>query len=484
MGLDSDRNATATRNGVQIFANYYLIPGKDLIQIRAGCVATFRISVSRSVQYPSTSYTATVITESATMRVNAARSRFRELTATFGREGATRAIADTAGFNVAMVGAAGLGGVILARTVGPTVRGEYAAITAWLDVAMVIGQCGQPAALCYYVASDPLRARRYVATSQVILLPVGVLVLAAGFLLIPTLADGHPEMAEGYLIALAAFAAVIAGCSYLSALQARDLRLWNIVRVSQPVLGLLAFGVLWSMRLLTLRSALTAIVVSLLVQTGLAYRSCRRCGLAPGSSEPAVLRPLATYGVAQLATLAPATLNSQLGQIVLSQTVPLADLGRYAVALSLTLLPMPLVSAIGNVAFPRLAARGAAIEALRRRQLLAIAGSAGIAAGLLLPLGAVAYWTIPLIFGQAFRGAVPLLWLMIPGAVFSACGQVTADLLRGSSKLPAVALAQGSAAIVLVALTIALLPFTGVKGCAIAYTVSYGIALIMLLRSL
>jgi O-antigen/teichoic acid export membrane protein len=103
---------------------------------------------------------------------------------------------------------------------------------------------------------------------------------------------------------------------------------------------------------------------------------------------------------------------------------------------------------------------------------------------LLLPLGAVAYWTIPLIFGQAFRGAVPLLWLMIPGAVFSACGQVTADLLRGRSKLPAVALAQGSAAIALVALTIALLPFTGVKGCAIAYTVSYGIALIMLLRSL
>ena len=434
--------------------------------------------------YPPSRYTVAVVTESASLRLNAARCRLRGLAATFGKPGTGRTIASTAGFNFAIVGTAGLGGVILARTVGPTIRGEYAAITAWLDVAMVIGQCGQPAALCYYVASDPLRARRYVATSRAILLAVGLLVLAAGLLLTPTLARGQPELAEGYRIALAAFAAMFAGCSYVSALQARDLYLWNLVRASQPTLGLLAFGALWSMRLLTLNSALTVIVVTLLVQTCLAYHCCRCRGLAPGSSELVMLRPLAAYGVAQLATLAPATLNSQLGQIVLSQTVPLADLGRYAVALSLTLLPMPLVSAIGNVAFPRLAARSARGEAPRRRQVLAIVGSAGIATGLLVPLGAVAYWMIPLIFGQPYREAVPLLWLLIPGAVFSACGQVAADLLRGSSKLAAVALAQGSAAVVLVALTIALLPFAGVKGCAISYTVSYGVALIMLLRSL
>jgi O-antigen/teichoic acid export membrane protein len=418
------------------------------------------------------------------MEVNAARSRLRGLTATFGRSGTSRTIVGTAGFNVAIIGTAGLGGIILARTVGPTVRGEYAAITAWLDVAMVIGQCGQPAALCYYVASDPLRARQYVATSRAILLTVGALVVTAGLLLTPTLAGGHPELTEGYRIALAAFAAVIAGCSYLSALQARDLSLWNLVRVSQPLLGLLAFGVLWFMRLLTLRSALTAIAVSLVVQACLSCYCCRRRGLAPGSVDLVTLRPLAAYGVAQLTTLAPATLNSQLGQIVLSQTVPLADLGRYAVALSLMLLPIPLVSAIGNVVFPQLAARGVAAEAPRRLQLIAIVGSAGIAAGLLAPLAAVAYWLIPLIFGPAYRGAVPLLWLMIPGAIFSACGQVAADLLRGRSKLAAVALAQGSAAVVLVTLTVVLLPFTGVKGCAISYTVSYGVALIMLLRSL
>jgi O-antigen/teichoic acid export membrane protein len=406
------------------------------------------------------------------------------LTTTFRRPAIFRTIANTVAFNVAIVGTAGIGGVILARTVGPAVRGEYAAITAWLDVAMIIGQCGQPAAVCYYVASDPLRGRHYVATARVILLVAGVIVLTAGLLLTPTLARGNPELAAGYRIALAAFAAMFAGCSYLSALQARDLPLWNLVRVSQPVLGLLAFGALWSLRQLTLCSALTAIALSLLVQTGLAYACCRRRELAPGSPDLLMLRPLGTYGLAQLVTLAPATLNSQLGQIVLSQTVPPADLGRYAVALSCVLLPTPLVSAIGNVAFPQLAARNVATEPSRRFQMLAVVGSAGIACGLLLPLGAVAYKIIPLIFGPAYLGVVPLLWLLIPGAVFSACGQVAADLLRGKNRLAAVAIAQGSAAIVLVVLTITLLPFIGLRGSAIAYTISYGFALIMLLRAL
>jgi O-antigen/teichoic acid export membrane protein len=238
------------------------------------------------------------------------------------------------------------------------------------------------------------------------------------------------------------------------------------------------------MRLLTLRTALIAIAVSFLVQAGIAYGCCVRRELAPGPADPLLFRPLGTYGLAQLATLAPATLNSQLGLIVLSQTVPFADLGRYSVALSLALLPIPLVSAIGNVAFPRLAARRVAAEASRRLQLLAVTGSACIAAGILVPLGAVAYWLVPLIFGPVYRGAVPLLWLLIPGAVLAACGQVTADLLRGKNKLAAVAWAQGSAAVVLVVLTIVLLPFIGLVGSAVAYTVSYAVALIMLLRSL
>jgi O-antigen/teichoic acid export membrane protein len=418
------------------------------------------------------------------MSADAEPSRLQLLGPNLRSPGTGWTIATTAGFNVALIGSLGLGGLILARTIGPTARGEYAAITAWLDVALIIGQCGQPAALCYYVARDPLRARQYVATSNTIMLFAGALVLAAGVLLAPVLAHGIPQVTEGYRIALAAAAAALLSTSYISSLQARDMHLWNVVRVSQPVLSLLAIVGLWSLRMLTLGGALIVLAVTLLLQLAFAYRCCRLSGLAPGRPAATLYRPLATYGAAQLTALVPTTLNAQLGQLVLSQTVPAADLGRYAIAVSLTLLPMPLVWAIGNVAFPRLAARAVMTEATRRLQVLAVIGSAGIAAGVLLPVGAAAYWLLPLILGGTYRGAVPLLWILIPGAICSACGQVVGDLLRGGHHLSAVAWAQGPAVVSLLVLLIVLLPVVGVMGAAIASTVSYGIALALMLRSM
>jgi O-antigen/teichoic acid export membrane protein len=418
------------------------------------------------------------------MSGHAAPGRLQRLATTLRWPGAGRAIARTAGFNVASTVAAGLGGLLLARTLGPTVRGEYAAITAWFGISLIVGDMGQPAALCFYVAREPLHAREYVATSRAMMLITGTLTLTAGMLLAPALSRGNPEVAVGYRIAFGASIVAFVGASYTFSLQATDLRRWNVVRVSQPVLSLVAMSVLWSLRLLTLHTALIALAATMVLQLAWAYRCCRLTGLAPGHTEARLVRPLLAYGAAQIAALTPAVLNAQLDQLVLSQTVPAADLGRYAIAVSLTLLPMPLVSAIGNVAFPRLAAQRVITEATRRLQLLAVLGSAGLAVGMLVPLAAVAYWLVPFVFGAGYRGAVPLLWILTPGAVFLACGQVVGDLLRGTNHPGVVAWAQGLAAVFTVVLLFALLPVVGVAGAAIASTVAYGVALAAMLRSM
>jgi O-antigen/teichoic acid export membrane protein len=280
--------------------------------------------------------------------------------------GAGRTVASTAGFNMSLFGALGLGGVLLARRLGPTARGEYAAITAWLDVALIIGQCGQPDALCFYVARDPGCGRQYVATSRSLMLVTGVLVLIAGVLFAPLLAHGNSGVTAGYRIACGAAMAALAGTGYVSSLQARDLHRWNVVGVSQPLLSLTAITALGALRLLTLHSALTVLAATLLLQALYAYCCCRFSGLAPGASEAALVGPLASYGLTQLAALAPTTFNAQLGQLV-----PPADLGRYAIAVSLTLLPMPLV--VGDLL------RG-------RNQLAVVAWSQGPAAVFLVVL--------------------------------------------------------------------------------------------------
>jgi O-antigen/teichoic acid export membrane protein len=400
------------------------------------------------------------------------------------RHGFGRAVARTAGYNIAATVAAGLGGVIVARALGPTVRGEYAAVSAWFGVVNMVGGMGQPAALCFFVARDPARAPRYVATSRAMMVTTGAMAMVAGFLIAPVLAHGRAAVEGGYKIAFATSIIAFVAASYTFSLQARDLRLWNVVRVSQPVLSLVALAVLWRLRVLTLDAALLVIAATMLLQLVWAYGSCRRAGLVPGRVSGELVRPLAVYGAAQIAALTPAALNANLDQLVLSQTVPPADLGRYAIAVSLTMLPIPLVAAIGNVAFPHLAAERAVTARTRQLQRMAVVGAAGIAAAILVPLALVAYWLVPFVFGAAYRGAVPLLWILAPGAIFLACGQVVGDLLRGRSQPSVVAWSQGLAAIFTLALLLALLPVIGVYGAAVASTVSYGIALAAMLRRL
>ena len=316
------------------------------------------------------------------------------------------------------------------------------------------------------------------------MLTTGLLSLTAGLLLAPLLAHGNPEVVRGYQIAFTASIVGFVGASYTFSLQARDLRRWNVVRVSQPVMSGMAIVVLWRLRLLSLDSAMVVLATTMVLQLGWAYRACRHTGLAPGHARANLIRPLASYGLAQIAALTPAAVNAQLDQLVLSQTAPAADLGRYAIAVSLTLLPIPLVSAIGYVAFPRLAAQRVASEATFRLQRLAVIGSAGLTVAVLTPLALTAYWLVPLVFGSAYRGAVPLLWILTPGTVFLACGGVVSDLLRGRNRPIVVAWSQGLAAIFTVGLLFALLPVVGVYGAAIASTISYGVALAVMLRSL
>ena len=380
--------------------------------------------------------------------------------------------------------AVGLGGVVVARALGPSGRGEYAAITAWFGISCMVGQMGLPAALCFYVAKDPKRARDYVATSRTMMLATGMLTLIAGLLLAPVLSRGSPGVAEGYRIAFGTSIVTYVGIAYTYSLQPGHIMRWNIVRAIQPVLSLLILCALWPLGLITLNGALVVIAATLALQLGWGYWYCRRDSLAPGHARISLVRPLAAYGVAQIAALTPATLNAQLDQLVLSQTVASADLGRYAVAVSLASLPIPLVAAIGNVAFPRLAAQRGVTTATRKLQDHAVLASAGIATAMLVPLALVAYWLVPFLFGAGYRAAVPLLWILTPGAIFLACGQVTGDLLRGRNHPSVVAWSQGLAAVFTVVLLLVLLPVVGVYGAAIASTAAYGVALAAMLRSL
>jgi len=416
--------------------------------------------------------------------VDGGADRTRSLGSLVTLPGIGRPVVQTAAFNIAVTLAGALSGVIIARSTGATIRGEYSAVTAWLGIVGLFGELGLPIALSFYVARDPVQAREYLATGRAMMIAVGAVALAVGIAVAPVLGRGDPDLTTAYRIAFGCLLFNCVGDSYVAALMGRDLYRWNWSRVSQPLVGLAAVVVLWRLQLLTLEAAIIVIAVSRLVQLGWSYLSCRRIGLAPGPFTAALLRPLTTYGVAQILAAAPASVNLYLDQLVLSVTGPPANLGIYSIAISMTLLPAPLVAAIGYVLLPKLAAQELPTAASRQLQRNAVLVSAGLAALMLVPLALVAPWLVPRVFGPAFGGAVPLVWILTPGGIFLSCGQVVANMLRGRRRQMSVAWAEGVAVIATLVLLATLLPVIGVIGAAIASTVSYGISLALMLRAL
>jgi O-antigen/teichoic acid export membrane protein len=408
-------------------------------------------------------------------------SRRARLAAHLGPSGFVPAVAKTAFFTIGSTATAAFAGLVVARTLGAGGRGEYAAVTAWFGAFMVVGELGQMAATCFYVAREPERARDYLATSRTLLLVTGAVMTAVGLLLAPVLGGDRPELVHAYNIGFLACLVGCVGIAYIAGLQGRHIGRWNLVRGSQPALFLAWVLVLLVTDSFTLTTVLWGVVCTIAAQTIVAHVTAVRSGLGRGRTRWTLGGPLARYGVSQLAAVTPLAVNTHVDQLILSQTVPLVELGHYAVAVSMTTIAVPFVAAIGYVAFPRLASPEPVPGGARRLQLVALAVSAGAASALLVPLALVAQWLVPAIFGPEFESSVPLIWILTPGGVFLACGQVAGDLLRGRNRPLIVAWAQGIAAVLTVVLLVVLLPFLGVTGAAIASTVAYGCALAVML---
>lgn len=396
---------------------------------------------------------------------------------------ALRPFALTMSVNVGMTILSAIAGLLIARAIGPSGRGNYAAVAAWFGLFLTVGEVGQTAATTYFAAKDPAAAPKVLATSRRIMTVTGAIATFVGFLIAPLLAHHSRSLTLAYWTVFASCMPSFIGASCTFTLQARHLRAWNAVRLAQPALYFTVVGVAWVGGFLTLEVASVAIAATVSLQTLIAYLLCRRVGLAGGVYDRTLTGPLIRYGASQAASAAPAVVNTRLDQVFLSQMASSSQLGLYAVAVSLTSLASPVIASIGNVLFPRLA--GTALdEARARRERIAIIGSFVLASAILAVIAASASVVIPMLFGPHFRGAIEMVWILAPGGVFLAVGLPAGDLLRARGKPGTVAVSQAIGAIVTVALLITLLPHFAAVGAAATSTIAYGLTLFVMLRGL
>ena len=385
------------------------------------------------------------------------------------RSATLRTIFRTAGFNVANTLLAGVGGILVARVLGPEGRGDYAVLISWLGLALLVGELGQTASVTYHVARFSDRARDYLATSVRTLTVSGLIAIPIVLVAAPYLADGRSAREAGFKILAVALPIAFVGASYTFALQANRIDWWNWVRFSQPVVWFLGLMVLLWVEDVELSVILVIYVFSVLVQLPVAVILCARAGLLGGRADRTLVKPLMRYGAGQLASSLPAGFTRQLDVIVLATAVSAADVGKYSVALSYSLLAFPLASAIGSVVFPRQARSGGSGRSIVGRSII---GVLVVTIAVMIPLLLVSGWLLPLVFGAEFAGSVHLLWYLSPGLVALAVNQVGGDLLRGMGKPHLVAVASWVGLVFLAGSLLLLVPAHGTLGAAISVSIA------------
>ena len=94
-------------------------------------------------------------------------------------------VASTAAANVAIAVCGLLSGMLLARILGATGRGELAAIQAWPLLLATVGSFGLAEAIAYFAATAPGRARTAFSTALVLSLPFSAVAMVAGVWIVP-----------------------------------------------------------------------------------------------------------------------------------------------------------------------------------------------------------------------------------------------------------------------------------------------------------
>ncbi|HET7604193.1 MAG TPA: oligosaccharide flippase family protein [Gemmatimonadales bacterium] len=380
------------------------------------------------------------------------------------------------------MGAVGfLSGPLAARLLGPTGRGELAAIQAWPLVLTSLSALGLHEATIYFAARAPARGARLLGSATFLALLASVPVMAAGYLLMPLLLHAQSaavvSMGRLYLLAIPLSALT---AMPLGALRGRqDMLTWNLLRLLPPVawLGLLCLA------LVTGRTSPAWVAGAFLVASaGLAAvtwsvaRSRVGGSLWPNTRD---WRPMLRYGLPTMASQTPMALTLRFDQMILAALLEPRVLGLYAVAMAWSNAMGPVLSGVGYVVFPMVAAEA---DATNQRKVLARGARMGVALAIAaaLILGPLAPIAIPRLFGADFAAAVPAAFVLVAAAAVASVTGILRDGARGLGATGAVLASEVAALVAGVVVLIVLLRPAGIMGAALAALTGYATGAAML----
>lgn len=371
-----------------------------------------------------------------------------------------------AGANLAFAAVSVITAPLQARALGPQGRGELAAITIPLVLAPVVLTLG----LSYYTR----RAAAIGERPGTLLGTIGALFLALGLFgaalgpVVAALIGGANHVERTWII----FGFVLMPFGFVSIVItdiATGQNRWRpvlIARLTQPAFALIGIPFLYLTGHLTVSTAALVTVVGAALPVVL---------LLPGARTQLPLRfdlkmttEAVPFGLKAWAAGIFQNVNVRADQLLMTRLVSPSQLGLYSIAATASaMLVIPFTSALATGTVPRFADGNVdLLERMVRAALLGVILTSAVFA-LVSPV------VIPLFFGSAFRGAIPMIWILLAAGVPLSTGVILSTALTISGRPSYAALAEVVALGITVPGLIVLLPLMGGMGAAIVSLIAY-----------
>src|ERR1022692_1612551 len=367
--------------------------------------------------------------------------------------------------------------LIVARIGGPTVVGEYALLRVLHWLFGVVLSCGLPTASAFFLAGEHATDNRLRPTLSV------MTVAGAAIGVVAWLASAAPFQALFFkqmpvrLVVIMAIVVVTQlltvtakGCCQGSG----DIAGANLVIVVEELWFVFCYPtVLLTQGDKGVTSVIEALLISgtLATLTGL-LRLLRKGFFSRWAApSPALAKQIAAFGGrGQLGNML-WLMNLRFDFVLLGALAGPAVLGIYAVASKFAELMRLVPTAINYVLYPRFARLGIEQATTEARRLLPRATALTL---VMAPfLAVLCYIALPILYGQAFAGAIVPAEIITAGLAIEGAAAVSSAFLLGSGRPGLNSIGMGVGATITVALDVILIPRYGALGGAITSAVTY-----------
>lgn len=393
-------------------------------------------------------------------------------------------VAHTALTNAFIVGITVGTGVITARLLGPSGRGEQAAITLYPLLLSTGLTLGLPSAVLYSLKRYPDRGSELFSAALLLGILMGAVGTVVGVLFIPHwLTEYRPDVVHFAQWSMLTVPLGLLTLMFQFVLQAREeFSLYNATRYAIFLLILLVLGLLALAGDLTpFNSALAYLLAPVPVFLWM-LRRLWRLYQPTWRSLSWPFRRLISYGARSSGIDFLTQISLQLDRVLVVGFLSPAAMGLYTVAWSMAQsLGHVFQLAVVAVLFPKASGRSkeevVSLTGLATRGFIAL--SVPAAAGLML----FSPWVLSLIYGSEYTDAVPVFRLLLVAAVLSSTNLVLLQAFMALNRPGLVTIEQVAGLGLILPLLLVLLPRYGLVGVGLALIISAVIRFVLVLIS-